>query len=262
MIKFVAFYKKVGAETKTKKITKRLGLKKFTYEKCLTYLHETFKHFNPTDEFLIASDADTILPKLPVDIIRDDLSTLLIMEAITRSNTNFVLKNTGKIILAGADHLICGPVKNFFQEDFDLAFWIFPEYDPTHRISVSMTIVLVNKTDKNSKQIDDFFLQREKISFGLDRKERQWFADQKSISLLLETQGIITDYHKNAGKKTIFNFNNLKVKFFPYYEKKYLTDVHDDGFVKINNESILVDFPGHKSKEYIDEVYTKIMGEK
>lgn len=262
MIKFVSFYKKVGEESKSKKITRRLNLRNFTYEKCLELLYKTFNKFNPNHAFIIATDQKTEIPKLPVTVVRDNLSNLLIMEAITRSNTNFILNNSGKIVLAGADHLICGSIENLFDEDFDLGFWIFPDYDPSHRISVSMTIVLVNKNENNSVEIDNFFKERDKISFGLDRKERQWFADQKSISMLLETKGLITEYHKNKDIKNIFNFGNLKVKFFPYYEKKYLSDVHDDGYFEINPETVLIDFPGHSSKEFIDIVYQKILEEK
>jgi len=261
MIKFISFYKSVGSESKSKKLIRRNNLKTFSYTKCLEYLYETFTKFNPDHQYLIATDKHTHLPELPVEVVRDDLSKMPMMEAITRSNTNFVLNNIGKIVLAGADHLICGPIENFFDDDFDLGFWIFPGFDPSHRISVSMTIVLINKTAENASEIDNFFKRRDKICFSLEKRERQWFADQKSISLLLEEENIISKYHEKNGEQSIWKFGNLKVKFFPYYEKKYLTDVGDDGFVKINPESILVDFPGHKSKEHIDKVYKMITEE-
>src|SRR6056300_1969502 len=100
MIKFVSFYKQVGAEAKSKKLVRRVNLKKFSYEKCLKYLIDTFNYYNPNHKFLIATDKHTVLPNFDVPIIRDDLSNFLIMEAITRSNTNYVLNNSGKIILA------------------------------------------------------------------------------------------------------------------------------------------------------------------
>ena len=253
MIKFIAFYKDVN-ESKSKKLQRRQNLEVFSYRKCLSYLKETFYKFNPKHKFLIATDQHTELPDLGVDVIRDDLSQLLIMEAITRSNTNYVTQNTGKIVLAGADHLICGPIENFFEEDFDLGFWIFPDYDPSHRISVSMTIVLINKNENNEKKINDFFIEREKICLSLEKKERQWFADQKSLSMLLDQEDVIKQYHNNK-EQTIFDFRGLKIKFFPYYGKQFLTDVADNGKVEILDNSVLVDFPGHKSKEYLDEVY-------
>jgi len=258
MIKFVSFYQKI-VNHKSVKLKNRLTLQSFTYEKCLTYLHETFKKFNPNHKYIIATDTHTDLPNITDIVVRDNLDNLLIMEAITRSNTNFILKNTGKIILAGADHLVCGPVDDFFQEEFDLGFWIFPTYDPFHRISVSMTVVLINKNETNNDKINEFFLEREKICFSLEKKEKQWYADQKSLSLLLDRENIIKEYHDLKGEKTLFDFNGLKIKFFPYYEKKYLTDVESNGHVDINPESILIDFPGHQSKEFIDSVYKKVV---
>ena len=260
MIKLVCFYKELSSQDKSKKLVKRLDLKTFTYLKCLSLLKSTFYKFNPSHQFILSTDTFSKITDLDCLIIRNDLKDLLIMEAIARANTNFILENSGKIILAGADHLICNSVEKFFEEEFDLGFWVFPTFDPTHRLNLSMTIVLVNKNKNNSDDINDFFEQREKICFSLEKKERQWFADQKSISLLLEQKGIVSEYHTSNKEKTIFEFGKLKIKLFPYGEK-YLADVGDDGRLDIKEDTVMIDFPGHRSKEYLDAIFDNITKE-
>lgn len=263
MIKFVSFYKSVGVETKSKKMSNRLGLLNFSYEKCLGYLKNMF-NFAPNDkhEFIISTDSSTDLTNLGGGhIIRDDLEGLLIMEAIVKSNTKFILNNQGKIVLAGADHLIVGPIDLFFEQEFDLAFWMFPEFDPSHKQTVSMSIVLINKTIKNSKKINSFFEEREQICFNLSKREKQWYADQKSLSLLLETRNIITDYYKFNNKDNLFNFDGLRIKLFKYGED-YMADVKDNGEFCLSSNTVLLDFPGHVSKEFLDVIYNKLIEDK
>ena len=256
MIIFAPFYKQITTEPLSKKLKNRIEHPTFSYLESLKLLEMSFKKYNTEHDFIVCSDLETVIDYN--NIFRTDTKDLYIMEAITVANTNFVKEHTGKIVLAGADHLVRTKIDEMFSEEFDLGFWIFPNFDPSHRVTISMSIVLINSHNNNKKEIENFFNQRQQICFSLDKKERHWFADQKSISLLLETQNIISDYHKFNGEQTIFKFGNLKIKLFKYgidHIKEVIITETDE--IKLDPGGIIIDFPGHKTKNYFYDFYKK-----
>lgn len=257
-IQTVAFYKDTSKEDKSKKLSQRLNLNIFSYEKCLAYLKESYDYHNKDNCFIVATDLSTNVGNY--NYFRSEIDDLLIMKAITKSNTEFIINSTGKLVMIGADHLFCGPVDRMFDDDFDIAFWMTHRaFEPTHRLNLSMTMFLVNKDISNCEKINDFFTLRESICFSLPVNEQKWFADQKSLSLLLEKEGIVSDYFKNERKKTIYNFMGLKVKLFTYGEH-YMAAVTDDGKLDLKKDTVLVDFPGQYSKEYLNRIYNQLKG--
>ena len=75
---------------------------------------------------------------------------------------------------------------------------------------------------------------------------------------MLETQNIISDYHKFNGEQTIFKFGNLKIKLFKYgidHIKEVIITETDE--IKLDPGGIIIDFPGHKTKNYFYDFYKK-----
>jgi hypothetical protein len=254
LIKVVSFYKDINLEQeKAKKLKARST---FDYKECQKKLFNTFKKFNNGHEFIVSTDLNTTLECYP-RIDRHNLNGKLLMESVAIANNNFIQQEEGKIILLGADHLFCGNVNNFFEDDFDIGLLIVDKFDESHCTNINNTIILVNSNKNNVYRIRDFFKNRLDICLKLPLNERRWFGDQKSISLLLESKNIISNYHKN--KETNIIFDHLKIKLIPW-GSKYLKVVNSDGTYKKDDDDVLIDFcGGDEIKKFLNTVYLSIM---
>ena len=91
----------------------------------------------------------------------------------------------------------------------------------------------------------------------LPSEDQNWFGDQKSISLLLEQESIISEYHQT--KKLIQNFRGLKLKLIPWGQQ-YLKVVNNQGNYKKDTNDVLVDFCGGEDiKKHLNNIYQNIM---
>ena len=255
IIKVVSFYKDISFEQeKAKKLKQRMS---FDYKQCQKKLFETLEKFNEGNcEFIVSTDAFTKLDDYP-RIDRNDLNGKLLMESVAIANYNFIEKEQGKIILLGADHLFCANPEIIFKDDFDIALLIVDSFDINHYTNINNTIVVVNSNETNINEIRRFFYDRLNLCLQLPLKERRWYADQKSLSLLLEEENIISEYHKT--KKTIHNFRGLKLKLIPW-GRKYLKLVDNQGNYQKHSEDFLIDFCGREDiKKYLDTTYENIM---
>ena len=159
MIKFVPFYKDIDPTgSHHKKLRRRLG--KVDYRKNLKLLYDSFKFFNPEDSFVVLTDNVT---KLPYDCYRSDLSNRNLMESIILADLNYVKDNIGKSVLVGADNVVVGALKNFFDEEYDLGFYCISERNQDEKLNLSNGVILINSSDRNQDKIVDFFDQRYSI---------------------------------------------------------------------------------------------------
>ena len=255
MIKIVSFYKDIDLNhEKTKKLKQRTS---FDYKECQKKLFETLQKFNKeTCEFIASTDMHTKLYDYP-RIERNNLDNKLLMESVVIANNNFIQKEHGQIILLGADHLFCGNPSVLFEDQFDLGFLIVDIFDSTHRTNINNTIVIVNSNSNNLENIRKFFKDRMEIFKTLPSEDQNWFGDQKSISLLLEQESIISEYHQT--KKLIQNFRGLKLKLIPWGQQ-YLKVVNNQGNYKKDTNDVLVDFCGGEDiKKHLNNIYQNIM---
>jgi hypothetical protein len=255
MIKIVSFYKDIDLNyEKTKKLRQRLS---FDYKDCQQKLMTTLEKFNRDNcEFIVSTDNRTIL-KNYLRIERNNLDNKLLMESVVIANNNFIQKEHGQILLLGADHLFCGNPSVLFEDQFDLGFLIVDIFDSTHRTNINNTIVIVNSNSNNLKNIRKFFKDRMEMFKTLPSEDQNWFGDQKSISLLLEQQNIITAYHKT--KKEFYMFDDLKIKLIPW-GKKYLKIVDENGNYKKESTDVLIDFCGKDHiKKHMTTVYQNLI---
>ena len=255
MIKIVSFYKDIVLEQeKAKKLKQRMS---FNYKECQKKLFETLQKFNKgTCEFIASTEMHTKLHTYP-RIERNNLDGKLLMEAVAIANDNFMQKEQGKIIFLGADHLFCADPSIIFKDEFDIALLIVDSFDSNHYTNINNTIVVVNSNKTNIKGIRKFFKDRLDICLQLPLQERRWYADQKSLSLLLEQENIISEYHKT--KKTIYNFRGLKLKLIPW-GSRYLKVVNSQGTYQKASDDVLVDFCGKEDvKKHLNNIYQSIM---
>lgn len=257
MIKIVSFYKDIVlGQEKTKKLQQRTS---FDYKTCQKKLFETLQKFSQGNcEFIASTDMHTELDNYP-KVERNDLDGKLLMEAVAIANNNYIQKEHGKIVLLGADHLFCGNPEFLFEDDFDIALLIKDSFDSRHYTNINNTLVAVDLSTSNKEQIKNFFKERLDICLQLPLKERRWFADQKSLSLLLEKEGIISEYYKT--KKSIHYFRGLKIKLIPWGQQ-YLKVVDNQGNYKKNIDDVLIDFCGKEDiKTHFNSIYKDIMKE-
>jgi hypothetical protein len=255
MIKIVSFYKDIILEQeKAKKLKQRAS---FDYEECQKKLFETLQKFNKeTCEFIASTDMHTKLYNYP-RIERNNLDGKLLMEAVAIANNNFIQKEQGKIILLGSDHLFCAEPSIIFEDKFDIALLIVDSFNSNHYTNVNNTMIVVNSDETNIKGIRKFFKDRLDICLQLPLEERRWYADQKSLSLLLEQESIISEYHQT--KKLIHNFRGLKLKLIPWGQQ-YLKVVNNQGNYKKDTDDVLVDFCGGENiKKHLNNIYQNIM---
>jgi hypothetical protein len=245
MITLVPFYKDINLSNEGIELNQMNKI--FDYKKALYLMKNTFEKFNKNYKFEIQTDNYTRL-EFP-NIFRSNLDNMNIMESVVVSNANYVQNNHGKMILVGADHLICSDVKNFFNDDFDIGIFV-------NGCNVNNTVVLVDKNETNQKYVNEFFVERTNVYNNLDLDTKLWYGDQYSLSCMLNKHDIIKKY-LDKKTKNIFQYNNLKVKLFDY---GYLVKgVKKGGDLKHNKTNILIDFKGVKRKEHFEKIYNKIM---
>lgn len=255
MITLAPYYRNIEGIKLNKKLKQRQG---FDYKKCLDMMKLTFYKNNPNDyDFIVQTDE---LTQINHNVHRTVSSHLNLMESIMIGNMKYVHDSLGKHVLVGADHLICKDIGYFFDDRFDLGFFALPEFDSNFELNINNTVVLINKTDNNCQSIDTFFTDRYNKFKDLQASNKAWYGDQKSISLLLEDEKIITNYYESKKKKTLFRYKDLIVKIFPYGEL-YLKNVQNLKNFVIEDSDILIDFAGNnKVKQYFEVVFNKIMG--
>jgi len=258
LIKVVSFYKDISLDyEKAKKLKQRML---FNYKDSQKKLFATFQKFsNKNCEFIVSTDNYTILDNYP-KIERNNLDEKLLMESVAIANNNFIQKEIGKIIFLGVDHLFCGNPEKIFTNNFDIALLVVDVFDETHCTNINNTLVAVNANENNILKIRKFFKDRLDICLSLPLKERRWYADQKSLSLLLEREGIITQYHKT--KNTFYIYDNLKIKLIPWGDK-YLKIVNSAGEYKKDVDDVIIDFCGGDNvKQHFESIFQTIMVKK
>ncbi|WP_438964791.1 hypothetical protein [Winogradskyella sp.] len=224
----------------------------FNYKNALTLMKDTFDKSNPDGNFIVQTDETT---NLPFETFRSNLNGINLMEAIVLSHLNVVSKNLGKLILVGCDHLIPGNLEKIFEDDFDIATCIIGDtFDDQHRTNIINLVFVKNQNTKKQKQIIKFFQEQHNIFLNLPESDRLWWGDQKSLSLLLETKNIISEYYASNGKTNIFNFNKLKIKLFQYGGDQIVSSTN---LQSINEKNLIIDFAGNKIN--FNHVYDKIM---
>jgi len=248
-IKLVPFFKELNVSCESDNLKEMHSI--FDYKNALQKFYNTFIKFNPgvLAEFEIATDLTTQL-SFP-NIFRSNLSNLNLMESLTKSNTDYVTNHTGKMILCGADHLICNNVRNFFLgEYFDIGVWMNGDH-------INNTVVLVNKNEYNRHKVNKFFVQRYDIFCGLDDKTKSWYGDQNSLTILLDRYRVINRYMKHKEKNVYKSEDGLIFKFFTY--GNLVKGIRKGGLLKDNPTNILIDFKGPQRKLAFENIYEEVM---
>jgi len=258
MIKLVPFYKDIDPNgNHHKKLKRRIG--KVDYRKNLQLLYDSFKIFNPSDNFLVLTDNTT---PLPYECHRSDLSKFNIMESIVASNVDFAKKHLGKSVLIGADNIIVGSLNNFFDEDFDLGFYCIGERHQDEKFNVSNGVMLLNSTSANHDKIVDFFEKRYTIYKNYDANYKAWWGDMLSLNHLLSTKNIVEEFYNSQKTKKIYDFNGLKIKIFEI-NKDYVKWVDSNGNYKKSENDVILDFPGDQSiKQFMEIIFNDIKNKK
>lgn len=253
MITFAPFYKnlKNSPEAMSSELKERVD--SFDYINAIERLRDTFYAYNSSDHKFVVQ-TDELTDTRGIDSFRTDLSDVPLMGAIVKANTNFVLNNTGKLILTGADHLICGNVDIFFKDSFDLCFFVHPK-----KRYVRNSVVLVNSNPDNKEGINEFFRRREDFYHLATDEEKKWGADMYSITRALEEKGLITKYF-NDKSNHFFDYNGLKVKILDYDGLKYVKPLSADGRLVVNKLDIVIDVKGgNYRKRFFMKAYEELM---
>ena len=250
MINFAPFYKDITAvEVTNKKLKRRVG--NVNYRKNLEILHDSFKLFNPTNNFVIQTD---LITNLSYSSHRTDLSKYNLMESIIVANLNFVKDYVGKSVLVGADNLVINSIDGFFDDDFDLGFYCIGQKNENEKLNLSNGVVLVNSNNNNHDKIVNFFRERHLIYQGYEEQFKSWWGDMLSLNHLLSRKNIIQDFYESNKNKKIYDFDGLKIKIFEI-NKEHVKWVDGNGFYLKEEKDIILDFPGDQSvKKYI-EIY-------
>ena len=220
----------------------------FDYVSALCSLEKTFKKFNPTGKFILATDMVTDI-KIEADtVFRTELNSYNIMESLVSSNLDLVKHLEGKIILCGADHLITGNLDNFFNEDFDIGIlWSGG--------SVNNTVVLVNTELGNKEKIVSFFQERTDTFYELTLLEKSWGGDQMSIQTILGSKYQIPNL--SPGRSTLHKSCGLKFKFFNYSEE-FVFGVKKSS-ASYNKTAIFLDFKGNSRKRWFSTIAQDVL---
>jgi hypothetical protein len=248
MIRLVPFYKDANIPSEGDELKEMHNM--FDYKNALSLMYNTYKKHNPQGIFEVATDLHT---KLDFDnVFRSNLDDMNIMQSLTQSNTEYVYKHEGLMVLCGADHLICNNVSNFFHgPNFDIGIFMNGE-------QVNNTVVLVAKNYDNAKRVDEFFKQRLKIYHKLDEKIKTWYGDQQSYTVLLQEYGLLDMFKRDySSRYKIYNANGLKVKFFQY--GRYVKGLKKGGGLKENPTNILIDFKGPLRKQHFNRLYEDLI---
>ena len=220
----------------------------FDYERALCSLEKTFKKFNPTGKFVLATDMVTDIKLESVEVFRIELNSCNIMESLVLSNLALIKQLEGKIILCGADHLITGNLDKFFKEDFDIGIlW--------NGGLVNNTVVLVNTDLGNKEKIISFFQERTNAFYALDSLEKSWLGDQISIQTVLEekyqTPRLLPE------QSLLYESCGLKFKFFNYSEE-FVFGVKKSS-AGYNKTAIFLDFKGNGRKRWFSAIAEEIL---
>lgn len=258
MIKFAPFYKDINPNMyHHKKLKRRIG--NVDYRKSLQLLHDSFKLFNPDNEFIVQTDHVT---NLPYTCHRSDLIKYNLMESLIVANLNFVKDNIGKSVLVGADHIVLNSIGNFFNEEFDLGFFCSGQKNENEKLNLSNVVVLVNSCNNNHDKIVNFFNERHLIYKGYEEQYKSWWGDMLSLNHLLSRKNIISEFYESKKTKKIYDFDGLKIKIFEI-EKDYVKWVNGDGIYNSGEQDILLDFPGDQSvKKYMETIFNDIKNKK
>jgi hypothetical protein len=215
----------------------------FDYENALVSLEKSFKKYNPTGKFILATDMVTNIKLDFGKAFRTDLGSCNIMESLVLSNLDLVKQLEGKIILCGADHLITGNLNNFFKEDFDIGIlWSGGK--------VNNTVVLVNTELGNKEKIISFFQERTNIFYELALLEKSWLGDQISIQSVLEKNYQLP--RLAPGESLLHESRGLKFKFFNYSEEfVFGVKKSSAGYSKT---AIFLDFKGNSRKRWFTDI--------
>jgi hypothetical protein len=256
MITFAPFYKnlKKSSENMSTELRERVNF--FDYMDAIEKLKNTFYAYNSKDhKFVIQTDEFT--ETNGIDCFRSNLSDVPLMGAIVKANTNFVKNHMGKLILTGADHLICGSVEAFFKDEFDLCFFVHPK-----KRYVRNSVVLVNSNENNKDRIDKFFQTREEFYYKSTEEEKKWGADMYSINRALESKGLITKYFENKNNH-FFDYDGLKVKIMDYDGSAYVKPLDATGRLVVKSLDIVIDVKGGAyRKRFFTKAYEELMRRK
>ena len=256
MITLAAFYKDLKETKLSSKLTKRIKNNKIDYRSSLDMMQQTLLKTNPTATFTVKTCNETQLNY--ANVFRTNCTRINLIESFVKCDLNFVRQHYGKTIMVGSDHLVCGDLKKFFEEDYDFATCIQNNtFDSTHRTNV-MNFMFINDRDaKTHKRLEKFFLRRYEIFKTFEEQDRLWWGDQKSLSVALNSQGHIQNFYDSNGKDNIFELNGLRIKLFRY-PNSYITRPNREGTANID-ESIIVDFAGDQAKKYVNGIFNGIM---
>ena len=257
MINFAPFYKDIDQRGIThKKLKKRIG--KVDYRKNLKILYESFKLFNPNNNFIIQTDNTT---ELPYTCNRSDLSEFNLMESLIVANLDYVKNHVGKSILVGVDNVVLNSVDTLFDEEFDLGFYCLGEKNDDEKFNLSNGVVLVNSNNSTHDQIVNFFNERHKIYQGYDKKYKSWWGDMLSLNHLVSRKNIIEEFYASGKQKKIYDFDGLKIKIFEV-NKDYYKWVDSTGSYKKDDSDVILDFPGDNSvKQHAEIILNKLKEE-
>lgn len=254
MINFAPFYKEISLkEVNNKKLKKRVG--KVDYKKNLKLLHDSFKFYNPHNNFIVQTDNIT---ELPYPCHRSDLSHMNIMESLIVGNLNYVKDILGKSILVGADNIVLNPVDSFFDDDFDIGLFCISQRNQDEKFNLSNGVVLVNSNLQNHERIVDFFNERYLIYKNFDSQYKSWWGDMLSLNLLVSKKDIINQFYQSNKTTKFYDFDGLTIKIFEV-NKDYYKWVDRDGHYNKSNEDILLDFPGDNSvKRHAELIFNSL----
>jgi hypothetical protein len=258
MIRFAPFYKDINPDASHhKKLKRRIG--NVDYRKSLKLLYDSFKKFNPHNEFVVQTDQST---DLPYACHRSNLSKFNLMESLVVANLNFVKDHIGKSILVGADNIVLSSVDNFFEDDFDLGFYCIGQKNENEKLNLSNGVVLINSNNSNHDRIVNFFNERHLIYQGYDEQYKSWWGDMLSLNHLLSRKNIIHEFYESNKTKKIYNFDGLKIKIFEI-DKEHVKWVNGEGLYNKGEKDILLDFPGDQSvKKYMEIIFNDIKNKK
>lgn len=258
MIKFAPFYIDIDpVGHHPKKLKRRIG--NVDYRESLKLLHDSFKIFNPNNEFIVQTDQIT---DLPYSCHRSDLYRFNLMESLIVANLNFVKDHIGKNILVGADNIVLNSVDDFFQDEFDLGFYCIGQRNSNEKLNLSNGVVLVNSNHANHDKIVNFFNSRYLIYQDYEEQYKSWWGDMLSLNHLLERKNIIQRFYESNKSEKIYDFDGLKIKIFEI-DKEHVKWVNGDGIYNKGEHDILLDFPGDQSvKKYMQVFFDDLTAKK
>lgn len=256
MITLAAFYKDLNETKIAKKLNKRIKTNTIDYRDTLYKMQKTLAKTNPSAKFIIKTCNET-----PLDfenVFRTSCADTNLIESFVKCDLSYVQQHYGKTVMVGSDHLICGDLNKFFEEDYDFATCMQnTSFDESHRTNV-MNFMFVNKNKNNHDKLVEFFDRRYEVFKSFPESDQLWWGDQKSLSVTLDEYGDLQNYYKSNGTSDTFNFKGLKIKLFKYPHNLIIRpNEQGNGLLK---ESVIVDFAGAgEVKKHVNTMYQTIM---